>query len=343
MGFLSSRVSKRRLGFALGLSISAFLTFCAAFAGAAGAGITGTASFTDPAGDAQGGPDVTGVTITGDVATGVVSVSVSLPSFPTAVTDGLERYVSVWLDTDKNRATGDPEDGTEWGLQAWVDPTGRFWSAGRWNGSTFEEVPQSTAIFSRMGDTMTWTVSTTELGTTSFRFYVVAGTWNEAERTSVTRDNAPAFGWWEYDIAASNTPTAPAPPASPTTSSARLLIEAPTSNPKAPAAGKRFTVTFDVRLMKTEPTIVIDIATGRTTESLITTWQPLSRGRAVVRPSVGGNATRSTALLRDGELRVSMVIPKGATGKLLRVPVKITATESGKTVSASKVATFRIK
>ena len=342
MGLLSIRVVRPRLGFAVGVSIAAVLAFCAAFAGAAPAAVTGTASFTDPVGDAQGGPDVTGVTINGDATTGVISVSATLTGYPTAVTDGLERYVALWMDTDKNSATGDPEDGTEFGLQAWVDPTGRFWTAGRWNGSTFEEAAP-TATFSRVGETLTWTVSTTDLGATSFRFYVMAGTWSEAEKRSLTRDRAPIFGWWEYDIAAGSTPTAPTPPTTTPPSSARLLIAAPTGKPKLPLAGKRFTVSFDVRLMKTESTVVIDIATGQTRESMITTWQPLSRGKTVANPSIGGKAIRSTASLREGELRVSMFIPKGASGKTLKVPVKITATESGMTVTASKVATFRIK
>ena len=186
-----------RLRLVAGLSVAALVAACIGFVGGASAGTAGTASFTDPAGDALGGPDITGVKINGDPATGQISVSATLAGFPLAVTDGLERYVALWFDTDRNRATGDPEDGTEFGLEAWVDPTGRWWTVERWNGSTFEGVPVSTASFNRAGDVLTWTVSTSELGATSFRFYVLAGTWSEAEQRSTTRDQAPGNDRWE--------------------------------------------------------------------------------------------------------------------------------------------------
>jgi hypothetical protein len=330
-----------RLRLVAGLSVAALVALCIGFVGGASAGIAGTASFTDPAGDALGGPDITGVKINGDPATGQISVSATLPGFPLAVTDGLERYVSLWLDTDRNRATGDPEDGTEFGLEAWVDPTGRWWNAERWNGSTFEEVPGSTASFSRTGDVLTWTVSTSELGATSFRFYVLAGTWSEAEQRSTTRDEAPGSDRWEYDISASS--TTPPPPSTPPKSTVGLIVDRPTASPKAPIAGKPFAVSFKVTLQKTQTTLVFDLATGETREDLITTWQPLARGKAVATPTAGSKPIRYTASIKAGVLRVSMLIPKAAKGKLLRVPVKVTATDSGKTVSKSKVVSFRIK
>jgi hypothetical protein len=320
---------------------AALVAVSTGFVSSAGAEVAGTASFTDPAGDALGGPDITGVTINGDPATGQISVSATLPGFPSAVTDGLERYVALWIDTDKNRATGDPDDGTEFGLEAWVDPTGRWWNAVRWNGSTFDAAPGSNASFGRVGDVLTWSVSTAELGATSFRFYAVAGTWNEAEQRSTTRDDAPNSDWWEYDISASS--ATPPPPSAQPTSSIGLIVDRPTATPKAPIAGKPFAVSFKVTLQKTQTTLVFDLATGETREDLITTWQPLSRGTAVATPAVGGKPTRSAAAIKNGVLRVSILIPKTAKGKLLRVPVKVTATDSGKTVSKSAVVTFRIK
>ncbi len=329
-----------RLRLVAGLSVAALVALCIGFVGDASARIAGTASFTDPPGDALGGPDITGVKINGDPATGQISVSATLPGFPLTVTDGLERYVALWLDTDRNRATGDPEDGTEFGLEASVDPTGRWWNAERWNGSTFEEVPGSTASFSRAGDVLTWTVSTSELGATSFRFYVLAGTWSEAEQRSTTQDVAPGSDRWEYDISASSTPP---PPSTPPKSTVGLIVDRPIASPKGPIAGKPFAVSFKVTLQKTQTTFVFDLATGETRESLITTWQPLARGKAVATPTAGSKPIRYTASIKAGVLRVSMLIPKAAKGKLLRVPVKVTATDSGKTVSTSEVVSFRIK
>ncbi len=122
-----------------------------------------------------------------------------------------------------------------------------------------------------------------------------------------------------------------------------MIVDRPTASPKAPIAGKPFAVSFKVTLQKTQTTLVFDLATGETREDLITTWQPLARGGS--RYSDGRQASRFATRRRStaGVLRVAMLIPKAAKGKLLRVPVKVTATDSGKTVSKSKVVSFRIK
>ncbi len=332
------RRGTRRRAFASVLSAAFVLAVCLGFASGASAGLAGTMSYIDPAADAEGGPDVTSVTIRGDAA-GQTAFSVTTLGYPLDVQDGLERYVEVWVDTDKNRATGDPDDGTEVGLQAWVDQSGRWWFAGRWNGTAYDAIPQSaTTTFSRSGDVLTWTLSTADLGSTSFRFYVIAGTWSDAEKRSVARDEAPNLGWWDYDVSA----TTP-PPSKPPTSSAKLLIGAPKASPKAPAAGTRFTLLYDVKVQKTETVAVIDLATGDTRESLIVTWQPLARGNVVASPSIAGLAVPRTASLRNGVLRISMVVPKTAKGKVLKLSLKIAATDSGKAMSATRVVTFRIK
>ena len=331
------RVTRRR-GFAGVLSAALVLAVCLGFASGASAGLAGTMSYTDPAADAQGGPDVTGVTIRGDAA-GQIAFSVTAPGYPQSVEDGLERYVEVWVDTDRNRATGDPEDGAEVGLQAWVDQSGRWWFAGRWTGTEYDAIPQSaTTTFGRSGDVLTWTLSAADLGSTSFRFYVIAGIWNEAEKRSIARDDAPNDGWWDYDVS-STTP----PPAKPPASSAKLLIGAPKASPKAPAAGTRFTLLYDVKVQKTETVAVIDVTTGETRESVIVTWTPLARGTVVASPSIAGQAVPRTVSLRNGELRISMVVPKTAKGKVLKLSLKIAARDSGKAMSATRVATFRIK
>src|SRR6187551_948898 len=66
----------------------------------------GSASFTDPAGDAEAGaPDLTTVTINGDPGNGSITVTVTAPGYTPAASDALERDVDVWLDTDKNSST----------------------------------------------------------------------------------------------------------------------------------------------------------------------------------------------------------------------------------------------
>ena len=118
-------------------------------------------------------PDITTVVVNGDAATGGITFTVTAPGFLPARSDELDREVIIWLDTDKSGETGDPEDGTEYGLAAGKDSSGRWWDMGRWNGSDWEPVVSPTTGFSRTGDVLSWTVSKSDLGgTTGFRFYV---------------------------------------------------------------------------------------------------------------------------------------------------------------------------
>jgi hypothetical protein len=159
----------------------------------------------------------------------MVTFAMSVPGHLPATPDAYERNALVWIDTDKNGSTGDPEDGTEYALIAWNDPSGRWWNVGRWNGADWESVPQSSTMsFARQGDTLSWTLSTADLGgATSFRFYVLAGTWDSTAERWLARDDAPDTGWWTYDIASS--PPAPKPP----TTTVSLGIEAPTTTPRS--------------------------------------------------------------------------------------------------------------
>ena len=62
-------------------------------------------------------------------------------------------------------------------------------------------------------------------------------------------------------------------------------------------------------------------------------------------PSVAGKVITHSESFKNGQARLSFVIPTTAKAKLLRVNVKITATEkkTGKTVSAIKIATFHVR
>ena len=89
-----------------------------------------------------------------------------------------------------------------------------------------------------------------------------------------------------------------------------------------------------------ESTVTLDDTTA-----IMVTWDPVLSGKMVCDPSVGGKTVAHTESLKNGQARLSFVVPKTAKGKLLTVKVKITATEpkSGKTVSAAKVAKFRVR
>ena len=327
-----------RMRWPLGAAVLALLLGAMTTAASAG-----TMTYNDPAGDAQGGPDVTTVTINGDPATSTIKIAVTVPGYFPATADGLERDVFVSLDTDRSFATGDPDDGTEYSLGAWNDASGRWWDISRWNGSKWESIPESpTMSFTRTGDVITWTVNSSDMGgATGFRFYALSGIWNVTDEKWTARDEAPdGTGWWDFSLAGT---TQESPPS--TAPRVALLVSAPETTPKRPLAGKPFTVTFLARFQKEQEITSIDLATGETKTGMAVTWTPVPRGRIVGTASVGGKAIARGATFKTGDARLSFVVPKTAKGKMLQVKVKVTATEkdSGKTLSARKTATFRVR
>src|SRR5262245_32226932 len=141
-GWVMSPPEKHRSVFLL-LLAGVALVLAATAAGGTSAVAT-TATFTDPAGDSRGGPDITTVMIDGDAATGMLNFGVAAPGYLPATPDALTRRVQVWIDTDPTR--GDPEDGTDYGLTARNDSSGRWWGFGKWNGSAWEAVPPTPTI-----------------------------------------------------------------------------------------------------------------------------------------------------------------------------------------------------
>src|SRR5579864_9101464 len=88
----------------------------------------GSATYTDPSGDAAGGgPDVTGVTVTDD-SSGTITVSISVPN-RTSLTDA--DGILAYFDTDRNLGTGG--NGYEYEI-GWIQGQTLFMP---WDGSNF--------------------------------------------------------------------------------------------------------------------------------------------------------------------------------------------------------------
>jgi hypothetical protein len=310
------------------------------------AATAGTMTYTDPAGDAGGGPDVVMVTIDGDPATSMLSVTVFAPGYMPTTPDAYERNAQVWIDADRNGATGDPIDGTEYGLVRFNDSTGAYWNFVRWTGSDWVSAHESPTISaSRSGDALTWRVSTSDIGgSTTFDFYVHACIWDTAAERHLATDDAPdGDGWWTYSLTGT-TPSPPPVPPAPTTK-VSLLIASPKVTPARAIAGKRFTVNFPVQFQIEEQFTSIDLETGETKTGWMISWTAVPTGKMVCDPSVAGKVITHSESFKGSRARLSFLIPKTAKGKLLKVRVKITATEkeTGQTVSASKIATFRVR
>lgn len=129
----------------VGLALSAGLVTSVAAHPGGVAAATGSATFSDSAGDSGAAPDLTSVTINGDPATRTLTLTVTAAGYLPATPDAMERDIDVFLDTDRNDATGAP-CGCDYALGAFNDSTGRYWDLGRWDGSAWKSVPQSATM-----------------------------------------------------------------------------------------------------------------------------------------------------------------------------------------------------
>ena len=281
-------------------------------------------AYADPSGDSSQGlgtaPDITTVNVNDDFATGIVTITVTTAdSLPT---DGdWEFWVNI--DLDKNVSTGDPDDGTEAWLGAGLDiKDGYWWTAERWNGSDWVDLPVPSMRSRHGSSTEDWTFNKTDLGiTTGFNFNV-ATYLNVSTSGGMTiihimprYDYAPDSGMWTYDLSTSPPPP-PAPPA-PAPAAVKPVIGAPIAT--AAVAGKQMTVTFPVKRSDN--------------------GAPLLKGTMTCDPSVSGKALAHRESFAAGKAKLVFTVPKAAKGKLLKV--KVTISSSG--LAATKVATFKVR
>lgn len=285
---------------------------------------TGSTTFTDPAGDRQGlAPDLTTITLSDNPSTGTIVVNVTAVGYAAAAEDSYPMVV-VYLNTDKNTATGAPNQlGADYRLGAFREPGGWGWSLHRWDGSQYVLAPQSSTMnFSRAGDVLIWTFNKSDIGnSTGFAFVAWSSTW-DANDNQTGEDNAPDDGTWSYDLQAAppapTTTTTPTTTPSPPPAAVKAVIGAPKTTPASATAGKRLTVVFPVTRSDT--------------------GVPLTTGKMICDPSITGKVLPHSEQFKSGKAKLSFAIPKTAKGKLLRVKVTIKVG----TRSTTRIATFRI-
>jgi len=267
-------------------------------------------TYTDPGGDVHGtAADITTVAVGDDYATGTITVTLTANGY--TASSAPYTVIRVYLDTDKNPATGSPnQGGVEYGLGAARDASGSGWWIDRWDGSKYVDMPQSAAMnFTRSGDTMTWTFNKSDIGgSTGFNLSAWSAAWDSSDN-QIGEDTAPDDGTWSYSL---STP----PPPSPVV--VKPVIGTPLATPARAVAGKRLTVVFPVTRSDT--------------------GAPLTTGKMICDPSVSGKVIRHAESFTGGKARLSFLIPKSAKGKLLKVKVTIKAG----TASATKIASFRV-
>lgn len=281
--------------------------------------------FTDPSGDAKGAADITKVALSHSETAGTFTIEITAsrptlalgapaatpPPRPTITT----YFVGVRLDVDRNAATGAPG-----GFEYSFTSHGASWEALAWDGTKLQPAAFTPVTSFNGYGLYTWTIRRSDVGNpTGFAFAVSSGAIVDgpAGITTLGPDLAPDGGTWTYDLV----PAPPPPPTTPTTSPAPVgpVIGAPSWTPARPLAGKRARVSFRV-------------TRGGT-------GQPLTSGRMICDPSIGGTILKHAESFTGGTARLSLTVPRGSKGKQLRIKVTI---QSG-TQSATRLTTVRIR
>jgi hypothetical protein len=151
-------------------------------------------SFTDQVGDAGTAPDVSTVSVTNDVnGTYTIDVTFATPLTPTS-------FVDLFLDTDLNALTGDPQSaGADFAIED--DESTQSFGFYKWNGTTFVFI-SSAAVHVRSSQDLKgleFQVGTPDIGAvTGFNFFVESA---DADGSAGHYDDAPSgTAVWQYKL-----------------------------------------------------------------------------------------------------------------------------------------------
>jgi hypothetical protein len=214
---------------------------------AAGAGTLGasapvraasnTATFQDSTGEDPLGPDITTVVVSNTDA-GIISFRVNVPNKPQL---GQDMLVDLFVDSDSNAATGDPDTfGADYAIELILGNIALF----HWDGTNFTRRPgdpAATSLLFAYNGGATITISADELGNTKqfgFGSSVISGlvvdpTTGDFDFTNAHADFAPApdAGLYKFQVKT-------APPT--------LLVKKLAISPAKPKAGKLFSAKLTV-------------------------------------------------------------------------------------------------
>jgi len=145
-------------------------------------------SFTDPAGDNNAAPDVTGVAVS-ETADGNLTIAATIANYQALPANS---WVNLWFDLDSNPRTGD--DGDEALVQYFDDGGIQFW---RWNGSTLVRRQATGMTASFAAGVLTFTGPKAALdGAASFDLLTVASRGQDVGEDDdlIASDTAPNTG-----------------------------------------------------------------------------------------------------------------------------------------------------
>jgi hypothetical protein len=219
----------------------------------------------------------------------VIRFEVAIANAPLLLADN--QFVGIFVDADNDTSNG-PFGGFEYTIQA----AGALGASlvGRWDGSNYVPTPAPSLVKTWVsGGTMKFDIAAADLGnTTSFTFWVAtevlpqAGDWD---------DVAPdGDGTYTYTVSDPHAPTKPL-----------TLVAGPaTALPAKPTAGKALVVRMGVTRGDT--------------------GARLASGTVTCTVRLGAAPLRATGRIVRGVASCTMLIPKNAKGKLVRITLKVT-------------------
>ncbi|MDF2748876.1 MAG: hypothetical protein K0T00_51 [Gaiellaceae bacterium] len=254
--------------------------------------------FADPTGDSAGGPDITAVTIS-NTAARVIRFEVAIAN--TAILAD-NQFVGIFIDVDDDTSNG-PFGGFEYTIQA----AGALGQAvlGRWDGSAYATTSAPSLVKTWVsGGTMTFQIAAADLGNaTSLTFWAATEVLpDEGDWADIAPDGDATY---TYTLSDPHAPTKPL----------TLVAGSATTLPARPVAGKALVVRMGVTRGDT--------------------GARLASGTVTCRVRLGSAPLRATGRIRRGVASCTMLIPKTAKGKLVRVTMKVTfqGVSTSKTVS----------
>jgi hypothetical protein len=254
-------------------------------------------TFLDSTGENPQAPDITSIVVSNDDA-GLITFKVNISNRPSLTPD---MEIDLFLDTDTNPATGDPDaHGAEYVIQLVQDSADLY----AWNGSDYKgAASQSSLVYSYDPSGATIKVKASELGGThAFDFVALAG-------SGITID---ANGNPDYDNAA--------------------IDVAPDVGHGTFAYQVRMTLRLSVTNFQASTTDGTVSASLAATEN--DTGAPFTDGSVSCRASVGGKALAASAhAVTNGVATCVWRVPKSAHGK--RLTGIVTVTVRGATAAKS--------
>jgi hypothetical protein len=176
---------RSRIGLLAAVAVAALAILVPSASSQAGSGST----YTDPGGDSAAAPDIAGVSVMSDTASGQVLFRIS----GTNLAMNPNQDVELLIDSDANPVTGDI---ASFGADYWFGVDDTSYGFEHFDGSTWGDTPHTTVQVTGGGSSLLISVNKSELGNSSdFNFKV--DTWDDASKAG---DVSPDLGTYNYSI-----------------------------------------------------------------------------------------------------------------------------------------------